>query len=310
MGAEIRGRYVFGLALALGSAALGVTAVAVITTLASLHHAAPGSNPITIAGGRFTYPMVNGAGALQLTVGILGASVIIVAVRAAWRQARAYRRFIGVLAPVQSLARDRRVGVIPGSGPQAFCAGYLRPAIYVSRRTVELLSDAELDAVLAHEHHHRRVRDPLRIACGRILSHAVFFLPVLKALCDRYADVAELSADQAAVRASGGQEAPLASALLIFDESAPPGVSGISPERVDSLLGEPTCWRLPVVRLAGSLGALVVLSVAIWLISQSAAARATFNLPFLSSRPCVVMTSVLPLAGTIRMVARWVRQRT
>jgi hypothetical protein len=214
-----------------------------------------------------------------------------------------------VLQPVECLARDRRVGVIPGSGPQAFCAGYLRPGVYVSRRTVELLSDAELDAVLAHEHHHRRVRDPLRIACGRILCEAVFFLPVLKPLCERYADVAELSADRAAVRASGGQEAPLASALLVFDESAPPGVSGISPERVDSLLGQPTCWRLPAVRVAGSLGALVAVSLVIALISQSAAARATFNLPFLSSRPCVVMTSVLPLAGAIRMLARRVRQR-
>jgi hypothetical protein len=128
--------------------------------------------------------------------------------------------------------------VIRDPRPQAFCAGYLRPVVYVLRRTVELLSDVELDAVLAHERHHRRVRDPLRIACGGVLGEALFFLPALRPLCDRYADVAELNADRAAVHASAGREAPLASALLVFDESAPAGVSGISPERVDSLLGQ------------------------------------------------------------------------
>jgi hypothetical protein len=61
---------------------------------------------------------------------------------------------------------------------------------------------------------------------------------VLRPLCDRDANVAELSPDRAAVRASAAGEAPPASALLAFDEHAAPGVSGISPERVDSLLGQ------------------------------------------------------------------------
>lgn len=49
-------------------------------------------------------------------------------------------------------------------------------------------------------------------------------------LCERYSDSAELRADPAAVRTSAGREAPLASALLMFDEVGPPGVTGISPE--------------------------------------------------------------------------------
>ena len=235
--------------------------------------------------------------------------MIATVVRAAWRQIRAHRRFAAVLEPVEFLDRDPRVGVIQDSRPQAFCAGYLRPAVYVSRRTVELLADSELDAVLAHEHHHRRIRDPLRIACGRVLSEALFFLPALKPLCDRYADVAELSADRAAVRASAGREAPLASALLAFDENAPLGTSGISPERVDSLLGQPTRWRLPAWLLAGSVTALAVLTVVIWWISESARAHATLNLPIVSSRPCLVIMSVVPAAGCLRVVTRLRRSR-
>jgi hypothetical protein len=134
-------------------------------------------------------------------------------------------------------------------------------------------------------------------------------MPILKPLCDRYADVAELSADRAAVRASAGREAPLASALLAFDEHAPPGTSGISPERVDSLLGQPTPWRLPAWLLAGSLSALAALTVAIWLISERAHAHATFNLPIVSSRPCLVIMSIVPAAGFLRVLTRLVRSR-
>jgi hypothetical protein len=175
--------------------------------------------------------------------------------------------------------------------------------VYVSRRTIELLADAELDAVLAHERHHRRVRDPLRIACGWILSEALFFLPVLRPLCDRYADVAELNADRAAVHASAGRKAPLASALLVFDENGPPGASGISPERADSLLGQPPSWRLPAWPLAASVGALSALGLVVWRSSETAAAHATFNLPILSSRPCVLVMSILAFAGGFSLLA-------
>jgi hypothetical protein len=301
---------VFGLAAALGAGGLGVTAATITTTLASVHRASAGARQIVIAGVRFTYPTVNGAEALLFVLGMAATAVIATVVRAAWRQIRAHRRFAAaVLEPVEFLDRDPRVGVIRDSRPQAFCAGYLRPAVYVSRRAVELLPDSELDAVLAHEHHHRRVRDPLRIACGRVLSEALFFLPALRLLCDRYAEVAELSADRAAVRASAGREAPLASALLAFDENAPPGASGISPERVDSLLGQPTRWRLPAWLLAGSVAALAALTVVIWWVSESARAHATLNLPIVSSRPCLVIMGIVPAVGCLRVLTRLVRSR-
>jgi Peptidase family M48 len=300
---------VFGLAAALGAAGLGVTAATISITLASVHQASTGAGQIVLIGTHFTYPSLNGPEVLLLVLGTFSAAVIATTVRSAWRQVTAHRRFTAVLEPVEALDRDPTVSVIRDPRPQAFCAGYLRPSVYVSRRTVELLGDAELDAVLAHEDHHRRVRDPLRIACGRVLSEALFFVPVLKSLCERYADVAELSADRAAVRASAGSEAPLASALLAFDENAPPGTSGISPERVDSLLGQPTRWRPPVRLLAGSVAALGALTVVIWLISESARAHATFNLPIVSSRPCLVITSVAPAAGYVRVLIRWVRSR-
>jgi hypothetical protein len=300
---DIRRRRVFGLGLVLGSGGLGLTTAAILTAADSLHHAAAAAAQTEVAGVRFTYPAVNGAGAVLLALGALGVVVITVMVRATWRQRRAYRGFAAQVVAAEALEKDPRVSVIADPRPQAFCAGYLRPAVYVSRRTVELLTEAELAAVLAHEHHHRRVRDPLRLAGGRILSEALFFVPALRTLCERYAELAELSADRAAVRASG-TEAPLASALLVFDQSGPPGASGISPERVDSLLGQPSGWGLPRWLLAGSLALLAALSLLVWLVSPSASARATFNLPILSSRPCVVMLTILPAIACVRMLHR------
>ena len=142
----------------------------------------------------------------------------------------------------------------------AFCAGWLRPRVYVSTAVLDRLSSAELRAVLAHEQHHGALRDPLRLAVSRVLCQALFFLPVLRPLHDRYADVAEISADAAALEASGGAPGPLASAMLAFGATPAGGVVGISPERVDVLLGEARrAWRLPRLLLVAALLTLVVL---------------------------------------------------
>jgi hypothetical protein len=292
-------RHAFALALALGIGGLLLATAAVTTAIVSVHHGSARSRPILVAGLHFTYPNLNFAAALLLAVAAAGAAAIVLGVRASWRQFRSYRSLVDQIGAAEPLDKDPRVNVIADPLPQAFCAGYLRPRIYVSRRTVELLTEAELDAVLAHEHHHRRVRDPLRLAYARILSEALFFVPVLRSLSERYAEVAELSADNAAVRANAGEAAPLASALLAFDESGPPGAAGISSERVDSLLGEPIHWRLPPWLLAASLGLLLGMSALIWLVSGAAAVHATFNLPILSSQPCVVLMTIISLMGGV-----------
>jgi hypothetical protein len=99
----------------------------------------------------------------------------------------------------------------------------------------------------------------------------------------------------------------LASALLLFDAGAPPGVSGISSARVDSLVGEPARWRLPLWPMAASLAAIAGLSLLIWQVSGAASVRATFGVPFFSSQPCVVMVILLPLLGCVAAFRRRAR---
>jgi Peptidase family M48 len=290
-------RRVFGLTVILGTAGMLAAAAAVGAVIGSVHHASMGAGRFELAGLVVSYPDLNGAEWLLIGLAAIGATAITVAGRAAWRQRSAYRGFLGRLGVLGRLDGDPAVKVVPGTRPEAFCAGFLRPSIYISQGALALLSPPELDAVLAHEHHHRLVRDPLRLAFGRILSQALFFVPVLRLLCDRYADLAEVNADRAAVRSSAGRQGPLASALLVFDSSAPPGASGISPARVDSLLGQPALWRLPISLLAASVATVSIMGLLTWQAGAVASVRATLNVPFLSSQPCVVLISLLPLLG-------------
>jgi hypothetical protein len=294
--ARDRDRLVFRSQVALGAVGLAATTAAVVTAVGSVHRASRGTHQIVIAGQQFTYPAVNVAAGVLLALAGLGAVVLAIMVRGTWTQLRADRslaRGIPVLGP---LPGHPGVAVIDDATPQAFCAGYLRPSVYISRGALELLSAAELEAVLSHEYRHGSTRDPLRFACGRLLTKALFFLPALRPLGERYEELAEQKADEAAVRASAGERGPLAAALLAFDAATPAGAAGISNERVDSLLGHPPGWRLPSALIAVSLAALCGLVVLVWRASAAAAAHATFNLPVLSSQPCMLVLALLPAA--------------
>jgi len=144
-----------------------------------------------------------------------------------------------------------RVDCIASDAPLAFCAGILRPRIYVSRGLVDQLRPAELDAVLLHEWHHGQRRDPLRYAVGTALTNICFCLPIVGWLAQYQRENAELRADRAAIQAVGRR--PLAGALWIVGTAADSPVvatfAGAAELRVAQVLGDP----LPRRRPAGSL---------------------------------------------------------
>ena len=147
------------------------------------------------------------------------------------RGIRTQRRFIARL-PVggeRELA-GRRVRVIASARAMAFCAGLLRPRIYLSDGALARLRPTELDAIVIHEAHHAARRDPLRILVARAIGSA---------FGSREQALADLSADAAAVRRVG--DAPLASALLAFDAEA----AGIAAVRVDHLTGDAARIEVP-----------------------------------------------------------------
>ncbi len=223
----------YRLQLALGGAGLAASVLVLAAGVRAVHVQPADAHRTDVAGLAFTYPTVNAAAAVLMALALLGAVVLLVTIFAAVRQVRAHRRLVRALPVTGALPGHPSVLVIAAEAPMAFCAGWLRPRVYVSTAVLDRLSDTELVAVLAHEQHHGVLRDPLRLAVGRVLCTALFFLPILRPLHDRYADEAEITADAAALAASDGASGPLASAMLALAATPAGGVVGISPERVD-----------------------------------------------------------------------------
>jgi bla regulator protein blaR1 len=291
--------------LTVGAAGLALCALVLAAGIHSIRDAPGDAHRVDVAGVHLTYPVVNAAAVLLLGLASLGGAVLLVTARAAWRQIQATRRMTRGLPVIGKLAEQPSVLLLDADAPVAFCAGWLRPRVYVSTGVLDRLSESELRAVLAHERQHRALRDPLRLAVGRVLCQALFFLPVLGALHSDYADAAELTADAAALVALDGAGAPLASAMLTLGATGADGEVTISPRRVDALLGQPVDWQRPRLLLGAALMTLALLVGLVWRVSAGATIEATLNLPFASSQPCILVLALVPvLAGIAAALLR------
>ncbi|GMR05269.1 MAG: hypothetical protein BMS9Abin24_069 [Thermodesulfobacteriota bacterium] len=81
----------------------------------------------------------------------------------------------------------------------AFTWGLLRPRIYLSTGLIKKLTRAELRAVVLHEAHHRRHRDPLRYFLAAFIKDMFFYLPIGVHLASRLRFLRERAADDSAV---------------------------------------------------------------------------------------------------------------
>jgi hypothetical protein len=219
----------------------------------------------------------------QMTVaGCLGVAVLVVAalgviawaVRAAWLAvgaARAVAALARLPSPEPLVAAARRSGVgevicLDGPAASAFCAGLLRPRVFVTSGMVASLAAEELAAVLVHEAEHARRRDPLRRLVGRAAADVLFWLPLVGWWTRHRLEDAELAADRAVIDRVG--RSPLARALRATASPAAPMVGarfdGAGPARVTQLLGDPLPPRRPplVACLLSLLGLVLAVSLA------------------------------------------------
>lgn len=208
-------------------------------------------------------------------LGVISTAVVLCAVlRGAGALLRAARVDVRLarLEGVRWTVGGREIVRIDGTTPVAFCAGIVRPRIYVTEGAWRILTPAELEAVVHHEAYHRDRREPLRQSLRDALAAALFFVPVLRAIEPRVRVMEELHADAAALRATHGDRRPLAAALLRF-ETSPVAGGGVLAERVDALVGRPPGpWRIPVrcvLRSVGQLGLVGVLFAAVALAAAS-----------------------------------------
>jgi len=168
-----------------------------------------------------------------LAIIILGRGIFLIAVRL-----RATRKFTRTLALSQRPLPPRLVRLMEQvelkphelvcfetPAVWAFSLGAWRPQVWLSTGLLALLDDEELLAVLQHETHHCRQRDPLRRLISRLIGDIFFFAPLLCRLVDHSHLAQEMAAD-ASVIAKMGDTIPLASALhKLLTVPAPP-ISG------------------------------------------------------------------------------------
>ncbi|MBN8870770.1 MAG: M56 family metallopeptidase [Solirubrobacterales bacterium] len=198
-------------------------------------------------------------------------------------------------------ARERIAGsdcwVLEDDRPLAFCAGLLRPRIFVSRTTVTSLSRSELGAVVAHEAHHQRRFDPFRLSIMRVMVDSLFFLPMLDELSQKCIERAEIAADRAASQRPGGRQA-LASALLTLHEHKGSAESiPLSVERIDGLSGRRSFWvpsRSASLLTLASLGVLLAGSA----IAVELVTRMPVGIEALGLHICLAALIVAPLLFT------------
>ncbi|MEV4894381.1 M56 family metallopeptidase [Nonomuraea sp. NPDC055795] len=197
---------------------------------------------------------------------VAAASAAAIALRAAylaWRTARAVATLTRLPTPAAIRRSARRLGVgavvcVDGAQPTAFCAGLVRPRIYLTPS----FDGPELRAVLAHEHAHARRRDPLRRLLARAAADVLFYLPLAEWWADHQLERSEVAADRAAI-ARVGRKA-LAAALLAaappFDASSrpTPGLSAFAAFAASAARrrtgGQDAAHRSTQARLAHVLG--------------------------------------------------------
>lgn len=192
------------------------------------------------------------------------------------------RRSLPLPAPLagqaHALQLAGRVTLVDDGAAYAFAAGLARPRIWLSSGLLALLDEAELAAVLRHERHHLRRRDPLRVLLARSLAHGLFFLPVAAALRDLYMEAKEREADTAS-----GANHDLAAALLKLVRAGshlPPGASlaaagsDSTAGRIRRLLGSEPTGQMLDVALVQRLALSLALAAALWLASAASMSQA------------------------------------
>lgn len=282
-----------GLALGvLGLASCGLVALGLVQSWRVAPHLS--GHRVSLLGQPLTYPAANIWAILILALAVVGLLVAAMTVAGAVSELRSSRRLGREL-------RRRSVGALSGAQvldeprPAAFCAGLLRPRVFISNAALELLDPVALEAVLAHELQHARRRDPLRLAAGRVIARALFFVPGLRELARRQRALAELGADEVAGGEGGANRPALARAMLSFADAARPG-TGIEPARVDFLLGAEPSWRFPSLVCVGAAAVIASLAGVAVVVGNAASASATLAPPFLSQQPCVLVLALIPAA--------------
>jgi len=144
--------------------------------------------------------------------------------------------------------------------PLAFTGGFLKPRVFLSTKLADILDEKELRAVILHEFHHKKSKDPLKGLVVSFISDFLFFLPVSRFLNKTYHLTSEMTADAYSV-SSQADPLDLVSSLLKVQKLNGPAASWFfdpTTERAKHLLGQPARIALPLKRASRTIILLVI----------------------------------------------------
>lgn len=104
---------------------------------------------------------------------------------------------------LSALVGIKRVVRVQQARPSAMTVGLIRPTVVVTSAMLELVSDQELLAVLAHEAHHAQRRHPLVYGIARASTAAFARSDHAASWVERTIDRCETAADHAAAKRVG-----------------------------------------------------------------------------------------------------------
>jgi Zn-dependent protease with chaperone function len=172
---------------------------------------------------RDMYATPGGAAAAGLGLTLTGAVLARTAfstvthVRAVRRQARQHAqtaRLVGRPEPALGAT------LVDHPQPAAYCVAGPQPTVVLTTGALQALDPAQLDAVLAHERAHLAGRHHLLVAMARIARQVLPFMPLMRDTEAQVTRLAEMHADDMALRSH--QPGPLATALVLLATPANP----------------------------------------------------------------------------------------
>lgn len=253
------------LALALSWVVAVVLAVLVLTTSFSLTWAAAGAGPAMRAAPLAPRAVVTTVAGLLLAAAVLLRACGCLA-SGLHRAGRARREHAAVIAAVGRPDRELSAAVIDDDRPLAYCLPRGGQQVVVSTAALAVLGPGQLRAVLAHERAHLRGRHHLKVTAAAALARAFPWVPLLARAGAQVAVLAEMAADDAAVR--GHDPASLAAGLVVLARAGAQAAAltaggPAAAARIERLLAPPARLGRPArgARLAGAVMALALPAV-------------------------------------------------
>lgn len=103
----------------------------------------------------------------------------------------------------KELGIENKLVVAKGGNFTSLCFGLFSPKICLNLKFASSLSKEELRAVLLHEAHHSKSKDPLKILVAQILQASLLFFPIFKDLKNYYLLSQEVAADKEVLKQTG-----------------------------------------------------------------------------------------------------------